>query len=167
MSNKIEFECRILLNFKIKIMATSEEFQDIAEQRAILESIRLYESDRQLSDAIKRSMGMEIQSKKAVAPKQTTIIKKTVEPESDSEPESELEPDYISISDIKTNLASEPELDDTDEESESDDEIKLELPKKKQAPDGLKEIKAKLRAEIIAELKAEEAKKQTKKPTKK
>ena len=144
-------------------MATSEEFQDIAEQRAILESIRLYESDRQLSDAIKRSMGMENQSKKAVAPKQTKIIKKVVEPEPASESsDSDDEEKDIFANEIK--FSSDEDVGD----AESDDEIKLELPKKKLAQaDGLKEIKDKLRAEIIAELKAEEAKKTTKKPTKK
>jgi hypothetical protein len=139
-------------------MATSEEFQDIAEQRAILESIRLYESDRQLSDAIKRSMGMENQSKKVVAPKQA-----------DPDPASELSDSDDDAKDMFANeikFSSDEDADDV----ESDDEIKLELPKKKQAQapaDGIKEIKAKLRAEIIAELKAEEAKKHTKKPTKK
>jgi hypothetical protein len=137
-------------------MATSEEFQDIAEQRAILESIRLYESDRQLSDAIKRSMGMENQSKKAVAPKQADP-----EPTSESSDSDDDEKDMFA-NEIKFSS------DEDAADAESDDEIKLELPKKKQAPaDGLKEIKDKLRAEIIAELKAEEAKKTTKKPTKK
>jgi hypothetical protein len=122
---------------------TFSDTQDIAEQRAILESIRLYESDQQYKQAIKRSM---MNSKKQLPEIGESTTDSSDNDSSDSDSKS-LAPEEI------------PE----DFSSDEEESIPLVKSKCNISNDVIKKIKDELRHEILESLKNEQSGKNGKK----
>jgi hypothetical protein len=132
-------------------MEESNDFQDIAEQRAILESIRLQESEKQLKTA------MQLSLKSTQKPKVQPKAQPKVEESDESDESDESSSDSINI--VK------PVDDDDIFEDFSDSDVEEPIVPKSSGkkkiicePPGndlIKKIKDELRAEIMESLKNE------------
>lgn len=117
----------------------SGDMQDIAEQRAILESIRLYESEQQYKLAIQRSMNT---SKKAIPELAGAINESSSDPSSDDDDDSK--------------SAAESEFEDFS--SDEEETAAAVQPSNNNISDDLiKKIKDELRLEILESLKNEQS----------